>query len=509
MSTKESQLAPPHSLESEQALLGGILLNNDCYFRVSDYLIANHFFEPGHQRLYQTLETRINAGHLVTPGTIRGFLPAELKIRGTGLEQYLRVLAGQAGTIITAGEYGKIIRDLSVRRDLINIADEIRRDAFRADPDDGPERQLDEAQRKIAELLHSGSGGSANFKLLSKRQFTADFMPPDYVIDGVIQRRFIYSLTAATGQGKTAVALLISRLMTSAAPHPMLGPHAVERGKVLYLAGENPDDLRMRVIADDANSGVVNIKDDLFFIAGTFDIEQMFAKVKAHAEKICGVDLIVVDTSAAYFLSDDENNNPQMGAHARMLRRLTTLPGGPCVLVLCHPTKNAQEQAQLSPRGGGAFLAEMDGNLTLTRKDHGHIELWHTKMRGPGFEPITFRLEKIHCDKLVDTKGRRIATVRAVPMTAVEEEASFASSRRDEDRLLVAMLTPDRSIRDLAKSCGWTSDKGQPQTSKVDRLLKTLHSANLVKKNRGTWELTQDGKNAAEKAADAACRAAA
>ena len=45
-------------------------------------------------------------------------------------------------------------------------------------------------------------------------------------------------------------------------------------------------------------------------------------------------------------------------------RTLTTLPGGPCVLVLCHPIKHVSEPEQLLPRGGGAFLAEVDGNLT-------------------------------------------------------------------------------------------------------------------------------------------------
>ena len=52
------------------------------------------------------------------------------------------------------------------------------------------------------------------------------------------------------------------------------------------------------------------------------------------------------------------------------------------MLVLCHPVKNASEQSALLPRGGGAFIAEMDGNLTLWRTDE-ITELWHTgKLRG-------------------------------------------------------------------------------------------------------------------------------
>jgi hypothetical protein len=51
--------------------------------------------------------------------------------------------------------------------------------------------------------------------LLSKAQFLADYVPPDWLVDGILQRRFIYSLTAKTGDGKTAVALLIAQLVAA------------------------------------------------------------------------------------------------------------------------------------------------------------------------------------------------------------------------------------------------------------------------------------------------------
>jgi hypothetical protein len=77
-------------------------------------------------------------------------------------------------------------------------------------------------------------------RFLSKKQFVGDFEPPDYLIDGILQRRFIYSLTAKTGHGKTAVALHLTKLISSTSIFkPMLGPHQVDKGKVLYLAGEN------------------------------------------------------------------------------------------------------------------------------------------------------------------------------------------------------------------------------------------------------------------------------
>ena len=211
------------------------------------------------------------------------------------------------------------------------------------------------------------------------------------------------------------------------------------------------------------------------------------------------IDLIVVDTSAAYFPGDNENDNPQMGNHARNLRRLTELPGGPTVLVLCHPAKHVSEPSQLLPRGGGAFIAELDGNLTLWKTDD-LAELSHNKIRGPGFEPMTFRLEKIVCAELVDTKGRCIPSVRAVAVSEKDQEAIGHAARSEEDLLLVAMLDPSQSVAQLAIKCGWLTN-GNPAKSKAHRRLVALEKAGLVKKGRGgIWELTDKGRAAADAA---------
>ena len=71
----------------------------------------------------------------------------------------------------------------------------------------------------------------------SSGEFVADFVPPDYLIDGLLQRRFLYALTGVTGLGKTAVALAIA---LHVALGLRLGKLEVERGKVLYFAGKIP-----------------------------------------------------------------------------------------------------------------------------------------------------------------------------------------------------------------------------------------------------------------------------
>jgi AAA domain len=320
----------------------------------------------------------------------------------------------------------------------------------------------------------------------------------------------VYSLTGQTGHAKTAVALLIAQLVSSTQEFAALGVHRVEKGRVVCLVGENPDDSRMRLIGADAFRGDNPDKDRISFIPCVFNIAGMYGRIVAEVTNLGGVDLVIIDTSAAYFLGNDEISNTQMGAHARMLRTLTQLPGGPCVLVLCHPIKHTTDPTQLLPRGGGAFLAEMDGNLTIWRRDDVLVELHYNKIRGPGFEPMTFKLEKITSPKLTDKKGRLLPTVRAVLISESEEEKQAQHTRTDEDALLAALLKePDRSIAELARACNWTLQNGEPHKSKVYRFLEKLSKGKpkLVTKNRDRWALTEAGKSAARKASLAIERA--
>lgn len=252
----------------------------------------------------------------------------------------------------------------------------------------------------------------------------------------------------------------------------------------------------MRVIGDE------NLHNDnhaqISFIPGTFSIEAMRARIVTETTLLGGVDLVIIDTSAAYFNGKDELSNTEMGSHARMLRTLTTLPGGPCVLVLCHPVKHVTEPSQLLPRGGGAFLAEIDGNLTLWKHDGILLDLHHTdKLRGPGFEPISLRLETVTTTRLADKKGRIIPTVRVVWISDSENEQQTVKARSDEDILLRALIRSGQSLGDLAKACDWLLPDGQPYKSKVTRTLKRLKEDKLVVIKRGDHVLTDAGKKAA------------
>ncbi len=154
----------PHNIEAEQSLLGAILVNNEAYYRVSDFLDSNHFFEPIHQEIFQTIASLIRAGKVATPVTLKTFLP-DTDIGGLTVGQYLARLAAEATTIINAKDYGQTVYELSLRRDLIGIGEDMVNVAYDAPVDFEPRAQIEDAERRLYELAESGryDGGFQRF----------------------------------------------------------------------------------------------------------------------------------------------------------------------------------------------------------------------------------------------------------------------------------------------------------------------------------------------------------
>src|SRR3954462_2999140 len=156
----------PHNIEAEQGLLGAMLVNNDAFYRVSDFLEPKHFFEPLHQTIYETASSLIRMGKVATPVTLKTFLPADFDVGGMTVGQYLARLAAEATTIINAQDYGRTIYDLSLRRDLIGIGEDMVNVAYDAPVDFAPRNQIEDAERKLYELAEIGryGGGFQRFE---------------------------------------------------------------------------------------------------------------------------------------------------------------------------------------------------------------------------------------------------------------------------------------------------------------------------------------------------------
>src|SRR5215475_11364741 len=213
----------PHNVEAEQALLGAILINNDAFYRVSDFLEPQHFFEPIHKRLFELTGSLIRAGKIATPITLKTFLPPEFEIHGLTASQYLARLAAEATTVINAGDYGRTIYDLALRRELIKIGEEMVNVAYDSPIDSSPREQIEGAERNLYQLAESGryDGGFQRFAqaLTTAVDMAAQAYQRDGKLSGIatglgkldrtmggLQNSDLIILAGRPGMGKTALA---------------------------------------------------------------------------------------------------------------------------------------------------------------------------------------------------------------------------------------------------------------------------------------------------------------
>jgi hypothetical protein len=394
------------------------------------------------------------------------------------------------------------------RYDANSLLKEARRyDRTFPDPLDLARQDVDcsEMLARLGTVAEQGGGpasGAGQFPpFLTASDFIAGYQPqPPLVRDWCLRPGRFYSFTAPTGNVKTAIALAEAVTL------------ALEGKCVVYLAGENPDDIRERVILMTDKLGLEQPPPNLHFVADTYDLHKGYEHTSGKVKEIGGADIIYVDTSPAFQSAsggEDENDNAKQIAWARHLRKLTRLAGNPAVVALCHPIKRPLSHADCLPRGGGSFLAEVDGNYTSWKVtedgENWFFELhWAGKFRGR-FDPIIYKTEIGTCEGLRDTRGNHLESVWACRTQPGDVSRAVANQTKDEDAVLVAMANnPNSSLSQLAEAIGWRMRNGQPYKKKVERAIKELAKVKapaLVKLARGgKWTLTKQGEEAASDA---------
>jgi replicative DNA helicase len=217
----------PHNIEAEQALLGAVLINNEALYRVSDFLEPLHFFEPIHQQIYDQARSLIRSGKLASPITLKTFLPADLDIAGLSAPQYLARLAAESTTIINAADYGRAVYDLAIRRELIQIGEDMVNLAYEAPVDSAPREQIEDAERRLYDLAEIGryGGGFQRFEaaLATALDMAAHAYQRDGKLSGLatalrdldlkmggLQKSDLIIVAGRPGMGKTALATNIA-----------------------------------------------------------------------------------------------------------------------------------------------------------------------------------------------------------------------------------------------------------------------------------------------------------
>ena len=328
----------PHNIDAEQAVLGAILINNEANDRISHILKPEHFYDPLHAQIYETIGKLLHHGKPATPITLRTFFEAAEPIdENLTVPQYLVRLATSAATVINAVEYAKTIYDLFVRRNLITIGEDVVTGAYDSPIDSPPEKQIQEAESRLYALAEGAKYGKGfiDFKsalITAVEMANAAFMR-DGGLSGIstgltdldkqmggLQRSDLIVLAGRPSMGKTALATNIAYNIAKAYREEVQSDgtrKVVNGGKVGFFSLEmSAEQLATRVLSEQSEiasekirRGMIN-EDDfrrLVEVSQQMSVAPLFidqtggitiAQLAARSRKLKrqhGLDLIVVD----------------------------------------------------------------------------------------------------------------------------------------------------------------------------------------------------------------------
>lgn len=154
---------PPHSIEAESSVLGGLLLDNGAWERVGDLLSQPDFYRHEHQLIYAAIDALVNASKPADVVTVFEQLQSQGKSDAVGGLPYLNALAQYVPSAANVRRYAEIVRERSVLRKLLAASDEIATRAF------NPQGQsvsmiLDEAEQKILQIGEQGARMKQGFQ---------------------------------------------------------------------------------------------------------------------------------------------------------------------------------------------------------------------------------------------------------------------------------------------------------------------------------------------------------
>lgn len=147
----------PHNIAAERELLGALLVNNELMTQVGDFLVADHFFEPVHQRIFGAIQKLYDRGQLANPITLKAYFDKDEALEAIGGAEYLVKLIGLASSIINIQDYGRVIYDLALRRALIGVGEEVVNDAFDSNIDSSAMAQIEQTEQKLFRLSTEGA----------------------------------------------------------------------------------------------------------------------------------------------------------------------------------------------------------------------------------------------------------------------------------------------------------------------------------------------------------------
>jgi replicative DNA helicase len=218
----------PSNLEAEQALLGSILVNNDIIDEVSTLVSSNIFYDPAHVKIYEVIESLNNKGMIANPITLKNFFEKDNMLSEVGDTEYLVKLTRFSGSVKQAVDYAKIIHEMYLRRELVQISDNLSNDTLNANSQEqNAEDIIENTEKSLFDLAERGSFSQSFLKFNQALDQTIEMatlaMKSDQGIVGVptgltdldeklggLHKSDLVILAGRPGMGKTALATNIA-----------------------------------------------------------------------------------------------------------------------------------------------------------------------------------------------------------------------------------------------------------------------------------------------------------
>jgi replicative DNA helicase len=294
----------PHNVEAEQALLGAILINNEAYHRVGEYLRPEHFYEPVHGRIYAAMMGLIERGRLADHITLKVAFEDDEALRDLDGAQYLARLARAAESIVNADDYGRLLHDLALKRGVILVGEEMVNKAYDPSVPENGREQIEAAEQHLFMLAQEGEveGGFRGFPAVLTSAITmveAAYHKdsrvtgvPTGLIDlddklGGLQPSDLVILAGRPSMGKTALAITIA---ANAAATPA-GDGADTYAAGVFSLEMSAEQLAMRLLSAQAE-----LSSDDLRRGKLRDMD--FKKVVQASQDLAGRPLFIDDTPA-------------------------------------------------------------------------------------------------------------------------------------------------------------------------------------------------------------------
>jgi replicative DNA helicase len=301
---------PPHSIESEQSVLGAVLIDNEALFPVLEVLIAEDFYQKNHQVIFQAMVDLSEARKPIDAVTLCEHLKSQANLPVAGGVEYISQLVEVVPTSANAQYYARVVKEMSIRRNLIHEASSIVEDAFTGEGE--VDALLDAIEQRIFKVsetraskgfLKAGDLVNDSIKEIerlytNKEQITgvpSGFVDLDSLTSG-FQRSDLVIIAGRPSMGKTSLAMSVVKHVGMDAGLPV----------AVFSLEMSKEQIVMRLLCSEGKVSNSKVR------SGKLG-ESDFPKLVDAASRIAQSDIYIDDTPAISVL--------EMRAKARRLHR--------------------------------------------------------------------------------------------------------------------------------------------------------------------------------------------